>query len=132
MTGDHFQRLIRNLDLEAEAVKAETVRLSRKASGDQAERTGSSLVDLAIRDETAGFGGRVIVTLGKRDRRLELPWTRLHSGTPIVLSEQQARDHVGWRGVITDRNRETITVVLSDSPETNRRTSPVSHRFVVG
>ena len=118
MTGDHFLRLIRNLDLEAEAVKAESVRLSRKASGDQAERTGSSLVDLAIRDETVGFGGRVIVALGKRDRRLELPWTRLHSGTPIVLSEQQARDHAGWRGVVTDRNRETITVVLSDSLET--------------
>ena len=117
VANEYFQRLIRCLELEAEAETAETVRLSRRASGDQAERTGSSLVDLAIRDETAGFGGRVIVTLGKRDRRLELPWTRLNSGTPIVLSEQKSMDHAGWRGVITDRDRETITVVLGDSPE---------------
>ena len=118
MADDYFERLIRCLDLEAEAATAETVRVSRRTSGDQAERSGASLVDLAIRDETAGFGGRVVVTLGKRDRRLELPWTRLHSGTPIVLSEQRATDQAGWRGVVTDRDRETITVVLSDSPET--------------
>ncbi|WP_373650746.1 AAA domain-containing protein [Schlesneria sp. DSM 10557] len=118
MSADFFQQLIRNLDLEADAVKAETLRLSRKASGDQAERTGTTIVDLAIRDETAGFGGRVILTLGKRDRRQQLPWSRLHSGTPILLSEEQGREQEGWRGVVTDRNRETITVVLSDSPET--------------
>ncbi|WP_397571183.1 AAA domain-containing protein [Schlesneria sp. T3-172] len=118
MSADFFQQLIRNLDLEADAVKAETLRLSHKASGDQAERTGTTIVDLAIRDETAGFGGRVILTLGKRDRRQQLPWSRLHSGTPILLSEEQGREQEGWRGVVTDRNRETITVVLSDSPET--------------
>jgi superfamily I DNA and/or RNA helicase len=113
----HFQKLIRCLDQEAAAVTAENVRLSRRAAGDQAEKTGNSLVDLAIRDETAGFGGRSVVTLGKRDRRLELPWTRLNSGTPIVLSDQQATDHTGWRGVVTQRDRETITVVLGESPE---------------
>ena len=114
---DYFQRLMDCLDQEAEAVLAETVRVTRRTSGEQAERSGASLVDLAIRDETAGFGGRVIVTLGKRDRRLELPWTRLNSGSPIVLSEQQVKDHGGWRGVVTGRDRETITVALSDSPD---------------
>ncbi len=117
VTDDHLQRLMQCLDLEAAAVTAETVRASRRASDDQAERSGSSLVGLAIRDETAGFGGRAVVTLGKRDRRIELPWTRLHSGTPVVLSEQKVKDHAGWRGVVTHRDRETITVVLSDSPE---------------
>ena len=115
MSDAHFQRLIRCLDLEADL--AESGQLSRRASGDQAERTGSSLVDLAIRDETAGFGGRVIVTLGKRDRRLELPWSRLNSGTPVILSEQQASAGSGWRGVVTGRDREAMTVVLEESPE---------------
>lgn len=118
MSEDHFQRLIRCLELEAAAATAENVRLSRRASGAQAERTGNSLVGLAIRDERAGFGGRVIVTLGKRDRRLELPWTKLNCGTPIVLSDDQAvNDKAGWRGVVTDRDRETITIALEDSPE---------------
>lgn len=116
---DHFLRLIRCLELEAAAATAENVRLSRRASGAQAERTGNSLVGLAIRDETAGFGGRVIVTLGKRDRRLGLPWTKLNCGTPIVLSEDKSGDQTGWRGVVTDRDRETITVVLEESPESD-------------
>ena len=114
---EHFQRLMRCLDLEAAAVTAENVRRSQRESGEQAERSGSSLVGLVIRDETAGFGGRAIVTLGKRDRRLELPWTRLNPGIPVVLSEQPAKDHSGWRGVVTERGRETITVVLNDSPD---------------
>lgn len=117
MAGDYFQQLIRSLDLEAEAAKAESIRISRRAAGAEAERTGSTLVDLAIRDEQAGFGGRILLTLGKRDRRLELPWTRLHSGSPVVVTEQQATDHSGWRGVVADRNRETITIVLNEVPE---------------
>lgn len=122
MSADYFERLICSLDLEAEAATAETIRITRRTSGEQAEKSGTSLVDLAIRDEEAGMGGRVLVTFGKRDRRLELPWTRLHPGTPIVVSEQQQADHAGWRGVITHHNRETITVVLNDSPE------PISER----
>ena len=115
----HIQNLIRSLDLEAAAASAENVRLSRRATGEQVEKTGNSLVDLAIRDETAGFGGRTVVTLGKRDRRMELPWTRLNSGTPVILSEQNSKDQQGWRGVVTQRDRETISVVLSDAPETD-------------
>lgn len=117
MTADYFERLVCSLDLEAEVATAETLRITRRTSGEQAEKSGTSLVDLSIRDEEAGMGGRVLVTFGKRDRRLELPWTRLHPGTPIVVSEQQQTDHSGWRGVITHQNRETITVVLNDSPE---------------
>ena len=64
VADDHFQRLLAALDLEAEATTAETLRISRRTSSDQAERSGLSLVDLAIRTETAGFGGRVVVTLG--------------------------------------------------------------------
>lgn len=111
MSNGHFPKMIRWLELEADA----TLRESRRQSGGSAERSGMSLVDLAIRDETAGFGGRVILTLGKRDRRLQLPWTRLNSGTPVVLSEQQSKI-AGWRGVVTERNRDTITIVLNDSP----------------
>ncbi len=117
MFEDHFQKLMRGLDQEAEATTAENIRLSRRASDEQAERNGNSLVALAIRDETVGFGGRSVVVLGKRDRRLELPWSRLSTGSPVVLSDQQAKDQLGWRGVVTQRDRETITVVLGDSPE---------------
>lgn len=119
MSDRYLSQLSRCLDLEAAATTAENVRASRRASGDQAEKTGNSLVGLAIRDESAGFGGRAVVTLGKRDRRLELPWTRLGSGTPVILSDQQSDNRTGWRGVVTQRDRDSITIVLSDSPETD-------------
>lgn len=117
MPLDHFQRLLRCLELEAEAEAAEIVKRSQRVTGDAAERSGICLVGLTIREEESGFGGRAVVTLGKRDRRAELPWTKLSSGSPIVLSEEQATESGACRGVVTDRNRETITVVLAQSPE---------------
>lgn len=117
MPLDHFQRLLRCLELEAEAEAAEIVKRSQRASGETAERSGVCLVGLTIREEESGFGGRAVVTLGKRDRRIELPWTKLNSGSPIVLSEEQAAESGVWRGVVTERDRETITVVLAQSPE---------------
>ena len=87
MLNDHFQRLLRCLELEGEAEAADLVKMSRRANGVAAERSGGCLVGLTIREEETGFGGRAVVTLGKRDRRVELPWTKLNSGSPVVLSE---------------------------------------------
>jgi ATP-dependent RNA/DNA helicase IGHMBP2 len=118
LADEHFQRLARCLDHEADAETHSAVSISRRSAGDAAERSGASLVGLAIRDETSGFGGRIVVTLGKRDRRLELPWTRLNAGTPVLLTAEQARSDSAARGIVTRRDRETITVALADSPET--------------
>ncbi|GDY09264.1 ATPase AAA [Planctomycetia bacterium] len=117
MPLDHFQRLLRCLELEAEAEATEIVKRSQRATGDAAERAGVCLIGLTIREEESGFGGRAVITLGKRDRRAELPWSKLNSGSPVVLSEEQLSESGAWRGVVTDRNRETITVVLAQSPE---------------
>lgn len=120
--SDHFQNLLRCLDLEAEAEANDVVKLSRQSSGESAERSGRCLLGLAIREEAAGFGGRVLLTLGKRDRRVELPWTKLNSGSPVVLSEEHTTESVACRGVVTGRDRETITVALTQMPEpTNDR-----------
>jgi len=100
LLDEHFQRLIRCLDYEAAAETRAVAGHSCRVGSDVAERSGASLVGLAIRDETSGFGGRVVVTLGKRDRRLELPWTRLNAGTPVVLSEEQAQSDAAWRGIV--------------------------------
>ena len=117
MAESHFSRLLNCLDHEAAAEAEEVARLSRRKDGEAAEVGGACLVGLVIRDEVSGFGGRVVLTLGKRDRESELPWTRLNHGSPIVLSEEKVSESVACRGVITERNRETITVALSQSPE---------------
>src|SRR5262249_32717932 len=108
---------MRCLDLESEAAAAEAARSLGQGKGEQAERSGTTLVNLAIRAEQAGFGGRVVVVLGKRDRRESLPWNRLNPGTPVLLTEQGEPNQKGWRGVVADRDRETISVTISESPE---------------
>ncbi|MBS0206842.1 MAG: AAA family ATPase [Planctomycetes bacterium] len=122
MTDELFRRLRRCLDHEAAEETREVVRRSRQATGAAAERSGLSLIGLAIRSEMAGFGGRAVLTLGKRDQRVDLPWTRLNPGSPVVLSEEQSPEKSAWRGVITDRDRSTITVAVAETPE------PVSDR----
>ncbi|MBM4075261.1 MAG: DNA-binding protein, partial [Planctomycetes bacterium] len=117
MNEDHFQKLIQCLEWEAEEEAQELLRLLRHSNGSQAERTGVCLIGLTIRDERSGFGGRVVVTLGKRDQRADLPWSRLSIGTPVVLSEERSEESSAWRGVVTDRDHQTITVALTDSPE---------------
>ena len=114
----HFQRLIRLLELEAEAEKQEALRDMQRRSPAAAETSGSTLIHLVIREEEAGLGGRSLLTLGKRNQTLDLPWTRLGTGTPVILSEegQQSSDE-GWRGVVSRLSKDSLQVALSQWPE---------------
>lgn len=115
---EHFARLLRCLQWEATAEAAiARARLARMSPA-EAEKTGASLVGLTIRDETTGLGGRALVTLGKRDLSLPLPWTRLNTGSPILLSEEKTDDGNSIRGLVSRRERQTIEVALAWSPET--------------
>jgi len=115
LTADHFETLLRGLHLEGEAEASELTRRQRTSGA--GEQSGSSLTGLVIRDETVGFGGRATVTFGMRDLSKPLPWTRLNSGTPVIVSEEQAPDPVGIRGVVTGRDANAITIALADPPE---------------
>jgi hypothetical protein len=59
--NQHFQRLIRLLELEAEAEKQEALRDIQRRSPAAAETSGSTLIKLIIRDEDAGLGGRILL-----------------------------------------------------------------------
>lgn len=117
MSDEHFRRLMSCLDFESEEESRLVLERSRREPGPNAERNGDSLIGLTIRDEAAGFGGRAVIVLGKKDQRIELPWTRLNPGTPIVLSEEQGARDDFQRGVVTSKDRHSITVALADSPE---------------
>ncbi len=119
-TVDHFSRLIMLLELEAEAEKQANLLDFQRSSPAAAEQNGISLTNLVIRDESGGMGGRILLTFGKRNQNLSLPWTRLGSGSPVILSEEGNRDGVisGWRGVVTRLTRDSIQAAFSDWPET--------------
>lgn len=130
---NHFDRLAKLLELEAAAEAEQLAQQARQQSGASAERSGNCLVKLAIRDEQPAFGGRVVVTLGKRDQTQALPWNRLSVGTPVLLTEEgragegergkgvavgrTSRTTSGWRGLVCRRDMSSLDVVLNESPE---------------
>src|SRR5713101_3773355 len=89
-SAEHFQRLLRLLELESEAEKQAALREAQSRSAAEAEAAGYSLLQLVIREEGGGLGGRILLTLEKRNQTLALPWTRLGPGTPVLLSEEGA------------------------------------------
>ena len=112
-----FQRLAALMALEAKAEQEQLQQRIQQMTPVAAEQSGNSLIQLTIRDEVAGLGGRVLVTLGKRNQQLELPWTRLRVGSPVQLSEENVTTSQGWRGVISQVRRENIQVALLQWPE---------------
>jgi len=113
---DHFTRLTRLLDMEGDAAAKQAAAMARRFQGSEAERTGTSLVDLVMRDSRAGLGGRVLAVFAKRTHRANLPWTRLDTGSPVVLSRQDGTDD-SWRGVVSRREAGTIEVAFSTWPD---------------
>jgi len=110
--GDHFERLTRLLELESRAQAQEASERGRRLSPADAERTGTTLVNLVIADEDTGLGGRHLLQLTKR-KRSPLPWTRLGVGSPVVLSPDKGKSTDGCRGVVCERAEGFVRVALA-------------------
>ena len=64
-----------------------------------AERTGETILDLAIEDHQTGLAGRHLFTFVKRNRTLKLPWNRLGVGSPVVITPAEEQDESSRGGV---------------------------------
>lgn len=113
---DHFQRLAELLELEARAEADQALSRIRRMTPEEAERSGNTLVNLVGIEETSGLGGRCLLTLARRDRSA-LPWTRLATGSPVLLTAQGKRHAGGERGVVSERGERTICVALAEPPD---------------
>ncbi|MCO6456498.1 MAG: AAA family ATPase [Pirellulaceae bacterium] len=113
---DHFQRLARLLDMEAEAEAEQLLLATQRMSGEDAQRAGTTLIRLVVEDIEAGLGNRTLVTLVRKDRE-ELPWTRLDAGSPVVLSPEVETPRANWRGVISRRQGKLVQVAFEQEPE---------------
>jgi superfamily I DNA and/or RNA helicase len=110
----HFDRLLGLLELESEAEARQIVERIRRLPAAEAQTRGYCLVDLVARDAVPGLGGRLLMKLGRRDAQ-PLPWTRLSSGTPVVLSTGGRGN--GQRGVVSWREPSTIEVAFDEPPD---------------
>jgi superfamily I DNA and/or RNA helicase len=106
--------------MEADAETARLAERRRKSSGPEAERTGETLLDLAISDHTSGLGGRFLLTLVKRNRTLSLPWNRLRVGSPVVLAPMREDEGDLCQGVVSARSQQSIQVAVNDYPDGER------------
>ncbi len=113
--GDHFQQLRRLLDLESRAEAERILQRSRRISPGESEALGDALVHLTTLDGEPGLGGRYVLALCRRDRG-PLPWTRLGSGSPVLLSPEDVRKHDGYRGVVSERGEHSVHVALNSIP----------------
>lgn len=116
----YFDRLARWLDLEAEAEIERLALRRQRQSAEYAERSGDTLLDLVVDDHESGLGGRLLLTLVKRNRSLGLPWNRLRTGSPVILTADQPHVTASLSGVISARDRRSIQVAVTDWPAAER------------
>jgi ATP-dependent RNA/DNA helicase IGHMBP2 len=116
----HFDHLAHLLTLEAEEEEKGLADESHQ-SGVKAERSGSALTNLVIRDEHPALGGRVIATLAKRNQTQPLPWNRLSVGSPVLMTVEGSTDKRASRGVVCGRNNQTIEVALAHLPDSDEQ-----------
>src|SRR5262249_42418867 len=92
-----------------------------------AERAGACLTDLVVAEEASGLGGRCLLTLGKRDRAA-LPWTRLQTGSPVLVIPEGGPANAGHRGVVCERTERALRVAVAEPPDDD---GPATYRVVL-
>ena len=113
-TREHFNQLQRLLALEMKAEAAQLARRLQNLSAKAAERSGQTLLDLTPREDAGTLGGRVLITLGRRQVGRPLPWHRLTVGTPVQLSASESNKV--WRGIVSGVSTLTIQVAVEEFP----------------
>lgn len=115
----YFDVLDRWLDLEAEAERERMARRRSLRSTKHAEKTGETLINMALVDSRTGLAGRFLIDFAKADQ-IGLPLNRLKVGSPVVISDQNDSDDRGTPGVVSRRKRDTIQVATESWPDAKR------------
>lgn len=114
-SNPHFAQLRRWLALEAKAEK-------QQAQKEHQPQNEHALTRLVLRAEEVGMGERIIVRFSPRNEQAKLPFSRLSSGSPILLTEEDMPQPQSWRGVISRLSSQSVDVAFSQSPETDAST----------
>lgn len=105
--------------MEADAEAERLAERRRRGNGAAAEKSGETLLDMVITDDEPGLGGRILITLVKRNRTLKLPWNRLRVGAPVYLTGGNG-DGDSVHGVVSARRPDWIQVSVDQWPDGDR------------
>lgn len=112
----HIDQLLKWIDQESTAQARQLEERRRRSDSAGAEKTGETLLDMAVTDQRPGLAGATIATLVKRNRDLGLPPNRFRVGTPVTLLGNGAETETA-RGVVTAKNRRSLKVSVPFVPE---------------
>ena len=107
--SSHFDRLSRLLDLDA---TAESEQAKRRAALGAVAGEGTALTHLVIADDDIGLGGRLILTLTRKNRNELLPPNRLGPGAPVLLTQTGTNRPISLRGVVSFRTDRAVEVAF--------------------
>ena len=102
--------------MEASAERQRMAERRLRRDSKNAEKSGETLLDLVIHDHEPALGGRVRITFVKRNRELNLPWTRLRVGSPVVISATGSKEEP-MPGVVSRKKQSSIEVTTNRRPE---------------
>ena len=119
-----IRRMLALIDLERAAEVEETGRLLDQSSGAQLEARGLSILRLAVAEEEAALGGRVLVTFEKTTGEL-LPPARMQPGDIVRVVPQNPADArrdarasaAPPTGIVWKRTPRSIAVAFDDTLE---------------
>lgn len=115
-TEKHFVDMAQWLAMESKAEVARMEARRKLQRTEDAEKTGESILDLVIVDYAHGLGGRQLVTFKRRNETLRMPWHRLRTGSPVVVSPFPGNG-VSETGVVSQKKSDSIQVALNRWPE---------------
>ena len=115
----HIEQLLEWIDMESVAQARQLDERRRQSGSGAAEKTGDTLLDMAVADSRPGLAGATIVTFVKRNRERGLPVNRFRVGTPVMATGNAAETEIA-RGVITAKESRSIKISLPFIPEGTR------------
>jgi len=114
----HFRSLARWLKMESEAELARMAERRQQQREGGAEKSGETILNLVIADQTAGLGGLQLVTFRRKSPPIPMPWHRLRVGSPVVVSPvDNTHANAGVSGVVSGRTADSLQVALTQLPE---------------
>jgi len=113
---NYYERFYRWLEMDAAAEAQRMAERRQLRTRAAAERSGETLLDLAITEHRTGLGGRYLLTLVKRNRTIGLPWNRLRVGAPVVLTPLDEEGSSPQNGVVSARKNDSIEVAVEHWP----------------
>lgn len=114
--NSHFAQLAEWLAMESEAELARMAERRRNQSAAYAEKSGETILDLQVTEDSYGLGGMLLLTFGRRNGAM--PWHRLKVGSPVVISACPDQDDAkSLSGVVSGRTQRSLQVAVNKWPE---------------